>query len=271
MSRLVRSGLYCLLSCLFFHTVVVLYGAPILEWVLFLLVREWEAVGVGGCGKETYVKYDIWAGKTGFSEVGMSYLCSCVSASLLYMWVFQVCLRDLLSGSVADHSNHAEMPVCPWPQHPSLDTSIQQTRVRPRHSSSLLKQCVLLWLCPCWRVLVCFQGYVCMGYFSSDHSGLYCGRSMARSFPHTPGLGETMAGQYTHTHTNRHTRTHAVYVYDQACSPSCRCGQFPAVWVLWLVFWLVWLLPLAGYTGIANTLRTRASDGKSVCVCVVRV
>lgn len=34
MSRLVRSCLYFLLSCLFFHTVVVLYGAPILESAL---------------------------------------------------------------------------------------------------------------------------------------------------------------------------------------------------------------------------------------------
>ncbi|KAK6301882.1 hypothetical protein J4Q44_G00279350 [Coregonus suidteri] len=33
-SRLVRSCLYLLLSCLFFHTVVVLYGAPLLETAL---------------------------------------------------------------------------------------------------------------------------------------------------------------------------------------------------------------------------------------------
>ncbi|XP_027018888.1 phosphatidylinositol-glycan biosynthesis class F protein [Tachysurus fulvidraco] len=30
-SRLIRSGVYFLLSCLFFHSVVVLYGAPLLE------------------------------------------------------------------------------------------------------------------------------------------------------------------------------------------------------------------------------------------------
>lgn len=33
LSRLVRSCLYFFLSCLFFHTVVVLYGAPLIEWV----------------------------------------------------------------------------------------------------------------------------------------------------------------------------------------------------------------------------------------------
>lgn len=34
LSRMIRSCVYFLLSCLFFHGVVVLYGAPLLEWVL---------------------------------------------------------------------------------------------------------------------------------------------------------------------------------------------------------------------------------------------
>lgn len=43
--------------------------------------------------------------------------------------MFQICFRDLLSSCAVDLFNHTEVSLCPRPQRPGLDTSVQSARV----------------------------------------------------------------------------------------------------------------------------------------------
>lgn len=51
----------------------------------------------------------------------------------LILWTYhflQICLRNILPCCVADFVNHAEVSLCPRPQRPGLDTSLQSPWVR---------------------------------------------------------------------------------------------------------------------------------------------
>uniref|UniRef100_A0AAQ4S459 Phosphatidylinositol glycan anchor biosynthesis, class F n=1 Tax=Gasterosteus aculeatus aculeatus TaxID=481459 RepID=A0AAQ4S459_GASAC len=78
---------------------------------------------------------------------------------------YKICLGDILPRCAADLFNHTEVPLCPRPKRPGLDTSIQPAR-----------------------------SDVCVGHLSADNSGLHFGGSLGRSLSHTTGLGQALAG-----------------------------------------------------------------------------
>lgn len=65
-----------------------------------------------------------------------------------------------------------------------------------------------MFVLPCF----CYQSYVCVGHLSTDYCGLHSDWSLGGSLPYTSGLGQTVAGQHTHSsqeeehNQNRHLR-----------------------------------------------------------------
>lgn len=126
--------------------------------------------------------------------------------ALIIFHVFQIRLGDIFPSCASDLSNHTEVSLCPRPERPGLDTSVQSAWVSLKsaypcslsfcHMFHMLMRVykfniltVLALLCPC------LQSYVCVGHLSTDYGGLHSGRSLGGSLPYTSGLGQALAGQ----------------------------------------------------------------------------
>lgn len=145
LSRLVRSCLYFFLSCLFFHSVVVLYGAPLIEWVAAHDRICYTPSKVSPVSKwmTTCLSYSLlhWL-KLGLYKIIVSWKLDTVYHSTVWMvlqvsnfGILQICLGDILSRCAAVLSNHPEVSLCPRSQRPGLDQSVQPPWVN-LHSAS---------------------------------------------------------------------------------------------------------------------------------------